>query len=53
MAELNRILNASLPNRDIEIELHLSVLTHLFPMHSFSIPWKHQKTKQFSDIFRE
>ena len=22
-------------------------LTHLFPMHSFSTPWKHQKTLQF------
>ena len=30
--------------------------THLcpnpFPMHPFSIPWKHQKTVRFSDVFR-
>ena len=28
------------------------VLTHLFPMHPFSTPWKHQKTLLFSDDFR-
>ena len=27
-------------------------LTHSFPMHSFSTPWKHQKTVRFSDVFR-
>ena len=27
-------------------------LTHLFPMHPFSKPWKHQKTLRFSDVFR-
>ena len=27
-------------------------LTHSFPMHSFSTPWKHQKTVKFSDVFR-
>ena len=27
-------------------------LTHLFPMHTFSKPWKYQKTVKFSDIFR-
>ena len=26
-------------------------LTHSFPMHPFSIPWKHQKTVWFSDAF--
>ena len=25
----------------------LDCLTHLFPMHSFSTPWKHQKTLSF------
>ena len=28
------------------------VLTHLFPMHPFSTAWKHQKTLQFSHVFR-
>ena len=32
--------------------LVLKVLTHSFPMHSFSSPWKHQKTVKFSDVFR-
>ena len=27
-------------------------LTHLFPMHPFSTPWKHQKTVRFFDVFR-
>ena len=27
-------------------------LTYLFPMYPFSIPWKHQKTLRFSDVFR-
>ena len=27
-------------------------LTHSFPMHFFSTPWKHQKTVRFSDIFK-
>ena len=27
-------------------------LTHFFPMHPFSTPWKHQKTLRFSDVFR-
>ena len=27
-------------------------LTHSFPMHPFSTPWKHQKTLKFSDFFR-
>ena len=27
------------------------VLTHSFSMHPFSIPWKHQKTFPFSDVF--
>ena len=27
-------------------------LTHSFPMHPFSTPWKHQKTLRFSDVFR-
>ena len=29
-----------------------SELTHLFPMHLFSTPWKHQKTVRFSNVFR-
>ena len=28
------------------------VLTHLFPVHPFSTPWKHKKTLRFSDVFR-
>ena len=28
-------------------------LTHYFPMHPFSNPWKHQKTVRFSDVFKE
>ena len=27
-------------------------INHFFPMHPYSSPWKHQKTLQFSDIFR-
>ena len=27
-------------------------LTHSFPMHPFSTPWKRQKTLRFSDVFR-
>ena len=29
------------------------LLTHSFPMHPFSTPWKHQKIVRFSDVFRE
>ena len=28
-------------------------LTHSFPMHPSSTPWKRQKTLRFSDVFRE
>ena len=28
------------------------LLTHSFPMHPFSSPWKHQKTVRFSEVFR-
>ena len=31
----------------------MTTLTHSFPMHPFSTPWKHQKTVRFSDVFRE
>ena len=27
-------------------------LTYSFPMHTFSTPWKHQKTVRFSEVFR-
>ena len=30
----------------------VTALTHSFPMHPFSTPWKHQKTLRFSDVFR-
>ena len=29
-----------------------NVLNPFFPMQPFSTPWKHQKTLQFSDVFR-
>ena len=29
-----------------------SILTHLFPMHPFSTPWKHQKALRFFDFTR-
>ena len=29
-----------------------ALLTHLFPMHPFSTPWKHQETLRFSGVFR-
>ena len=28
------------------------ILTHSFPMHPFSTPWKHPKTVRFSDVFK-
>ena len=28
------------------------LLIHLFPMHPFSTPWKHQKIARFFDVFR-
>ena len=28
-------------------------LTHSFPMHPFSNPWKHLTTVRFSDVFKE
>ena len=31
---------------------YLHLLTHSFPMHSFSTPWKHRKTARFCDVFR-
>ena len=34
-----------------EKRLRKVILTHLFPMHPFSTPWKHQKTLRFSDVF--
>ena len=30
----------------------LGFLTHSFPMHPFSTPWKNQKTLRFFDVFR-
>ena len=30
----------------------MSNLTHLLPMHTFSTPWKHQKTFRYSDVFK-
>ena len=30
--------------------MHLYLLTHLFPMHPFSSPWKHRKIVRFSDV---
>ena len=35
-----------------KISCVLKLLTHLFPMNPFSTTWKHQKTLQFSDVFR-
>ena len=32
--------------------IFVSLMTHLFPMHPFSTPWKYQKTRRFSDISR-
>ena len=29
-----------------------SFLTHMFPVHPFATPWKHEKTVRFSDVFR-
>ena len=29
------------------------MLTYLFSVHSFSTPWKHQKTVRLPDVFRE
>ena len=29
-----------------------TLLTHLFPIHPFSTPWKHQKNVRFSNVFR-
>ena len=31
---------------------HTYQLTHSFPMHPFSTPWKHEETLRFSDVFR-
>ena len=31
---------------------YLHLLTHSFPMHSFSTTWKHRKTARFCDVFR-
>ena len=31
--------------------LVVNALTHLFPMHPFSTPWKHQETLRFSDVY--
>ena len=28
------------------------ILTHSFPKHPFSAPWKHRKTVRFSNVFR-
>ena len=41
-------------NRGLTLNAHAQrVLTHSFPMHPFSIPWKHQRIARFSDVFRE
>ena len=34
------------------IIVNLTFLTHSFPTHPFSTPWKHQKTLLFSDVPR-
>ena len=40
-------------NYNQELLLSLKVLlTHLFSMHPFSIPWKHQKTVRFSKVLK-
>ena len=46
------ISQPNLSLRIINIERWERGLTLLFPMHPFSAPWKHQKTLQFSDVFR-
>ena len=45
---LDRVLTMPLH----EIYKNTVLLTRLFPMHPFFTPWKHQKTVQFSDVFR-
>ena len=37
---------------NIKVFLFQVILTHLFQMHPFSTPRKHQKTLLFSDVFR-
>ena len=32
--------------------MRYKALTHLFPMHAFSTPRKHQKTLGFPDVFK-
>ena len=40
-------------NYNQELLFSLKVLlTHLFPMHPFSIPWKHQKPVRFSKVLK-
>ena len=34
------------------IDLKLGNLNHLFSMHSFSTPWKHQNILRLSDVFK-
>ena len=38
---------------DSYLHVFSAKLTHSFPLHPFSTPWKHRKTLRFSDVFRE
>ena len=41
------------PRSSFSVNITSNCITHLFPMHPFSTPWKPQKTVRFSDVFRE
>ena len=43
----------SVRKKNLTVTMSHVVLTNSFLMHPFSIPWKHQKTLWFSDVFRE
>ena len=42
----------NMPLKCIDLILLSVSLTHSFPMQPFFTPWKHQKSLQFSDVFR-
>ena len=38
--------------QNLIVKRKIMELTHSFPVHFFSTPWKHQKTVKFSDVFK-
>ena len=57
LMHIYKTINPPIAFLKLTVQTHFSskppamMWTNLFPIHSFSVPWKHQKTLRFSDVF--